>query len=134
MSEKPKPIPNYWPEQMDYIALESYIREEEEGYSTLKFEFRVPKYFKFSSDLDVLELVEEWKPTMIKFFRGQITVNATVKKLGIDRSEFNTCLSEIFTHFLNPFIVGCDPQVFIEEIDCLNVLSANQRGQRHEGG
>jgi len=57
VSEKQKPIPNYWPEQMDYVALESYTREEKEGYSILKFEFRVPKYFKFKSKLDVLELV-----------------------------------------------------------------------------
>lgn len=34
-------------------------REEKEGYSILKFEFRVPKYFKFKSKLDVLELVDQ---------------------------------------------------------------------------
>lgn len=44
---------------MDHVAIESYTREEEEGYSILKFEFRVPTYFSFGSKLDVLELVNQ---------------------------------------------------------------------------
>ena len=68
-----KPIPNYWPEEMDYVALASFIREEEEGYSLLKLEFRVPIYFKFSSEYDVQELLVEMYKKAELF-----------KKIGVD--------------------------------------------------
>ena len=68
---------------MDYVALSSYTREELEGYSLLKIEFRVPTYFKFSSELDVQELIVELHKKVSLF--NKISLDIHRLKGGLNR-------------------------------------------------